>query len=511
MHLTVTPNGMGPVELDLIGEPEYELAEQGGFRDATFTAEVPDRLVDRMRLATVRIDGHEPRYYGCVESVDGNTVTCRGWQSRLDHVLKGRLYGAASADQWVPTRISSATPSIGIQTQESPNLVQFTWTKGIAYAANAYNGVVFYLPESQSVSVVLSWAAGEANTNVQILSYNGSAWTLDYDGAGTTGSTTTTTTAGIRVLVRADNNLAYTPAADSRCVVAVRLEHTSGDGVTAVVGDILTGAGTTLVPARSVATLSHDFENLVFPASSSVNDKLAAVLAHGDWYGRFELRSNGSTYVPTYVFAARPTTAAYHIKEGSGPGWEVTADMDPVPSEPLARTVRALYTTTAGEPRYVDVTDTNTTHYLVAQNITKTVSLDTGQETSTGATAVANRYLVDAGRDQYSGTVTIDGAPEGRIAADYKPGELLTIWTRQLGTITARITSAVYTGEHHAVLRLDSAPDLQGIVARMGVRRTPMPTLAELRRVIRPTHSRSTGTSSWGSNFGPTQPRHRIG
>jgi hypothetical protein len=291
---------------------------------------------------------------------------------------------------------------------------------------------------------------------------------VSYTAASGSVSYTTSATIAIRILARSAT--ALTPSGDATLTISnMRVTHTAGATFAAVMGDIC-DLGGALVPLREIdPSITHTFDELTFPAATSILSMLSTVLAHGDWYARFEPRISGGVTVPCLCIGARPTVPLYTLTED---GTSVIADLDPLSCDPLASVVRCFYTNSYGVRLFIDVADTDDSHYLVANGITKMVAIETGQTTSAAASAIGTRYLVDAGRDQYRGTLTLTGSPGGMDACDYLPGELVTLSTDTHGTVVVRITEGTYTGRRLATLTLDSSPDLAARLANLSERIT---------------------------------------
>lgn len=461
MTVTLTPLGRTPISLRTLSEPSYTLAEQGGFKDATIEATLADHA--NMRLATCNIDN---RHIGHVRSAIGQQVSVQGWQTRLDDIKHGRVYITHALDAWEDKSEAAATRSIDCASTEAETLV-WTWQEGTLYKAYAYTGKVFRLPQTQTVTVSFDFAWAGPIAAYEIYVY-GSGGVIDILTASS-GSVSLSVPNTTYIAIHARSTTARTMVADATLTIAnLTVRHASGAGFVTVINDICDLAGA-LVPLRdSDASITHTFDELVFPASTSLLAMLSEVLQHGDWRAYFEPRIDAGVMKPCLVVAKRATVPAYQLTEGSGIGSEVEADIDALTCDPLANVLRCMYTTSWGAESYVDVADTDTSHYLVGSGVVKMVAIDTGQTTAAAATAIGTRWLVDGGRDQYSGTLVIEGAPNGRYAADYLPGELITLVTRDHGTITTRITEGTYTGRSLAQLTLDNAPDFAARIERWG-------------------------------------------
>jgi len=460
---TVTVNGI-PTVLDITSEPTYTLGEHGGFKDATITANYDAALRDTMRLAPVNINN---RYLGHVREA-GDTIGVQGWQTRLDDVRRGRIYVTRSLEGWEESRASARDKSIDVNVTDESTMV-WTFDEGRAYTTGKFNGRRYYLPESQALTLQFSHNAFGSQFTIEIRSGASSAVTHSYNNEAA-GTKTISLAAGpiIDISIKVASNFNAT-AGSVITLSAISLTHANGATLPAVIGDICDMAGT-LVPLREIEAISHTFDELTFSPGTSLLEMLGTVLGHGDWYTRFEPRVHGGVVTPCLVFGSRPTVPTLTLLEGDSAGAKITCDIAPLTCDTQASIVRCLYTNVYGVDTYVDVTDTDPTHYLVANGISKTVAIDTGQTTSTAAAAIGTRWLVDGGRDQYSGTVTVEGAPGGIPAADIMPGQLVRLDTFEYGTIVSRITEAVYTGEYIAVLTLDSAPNMSDRIAQWGER-----------------------------------------
>lgn len=455
MTTKLTPLGRTPSVVKTIVEPTYSLSEQGGFRDAEIIASVKD--LPNLRLADVDING---AYLGDVRSIVGQTITVQGKQTPLDSIFHGRVYTTSTWENWENDRNPLISASVDVSATTNGTLV-FTWAQGTYFKAGAFNAYALNLPESQAITYSFDYAWAGTVTAPHVRTWDSGGNT---DHTAASGTVTGTTSATTFFSISAYNANAMTPAADVTLTISnMRITHTAGATVQAVIGDICDMAGLTLVPMREIdTTVSHTFDELVFPANTSLLAMLGTITAHGDWYLRFEPRLSNGQMVSCLCFGPRSTVPEYTIKED---GQSVVVQFDSFSVDPLASVARCLYRNSYGLELFVDVQDTDTSHYLVDKGITKMVTLDTGQSTSAAAAAIGTRYLADAGRDQYKATVTISGSPNGRKACRHTPGPLVTLDTWMFGSIVVRITDGQYQGETNARITVDSTPDLAARLA----------------------------------------------
>jgi hypothetical protein len=473
MTAIATPPGGGPITLDLNEEPKWSRGEQGGYKDATLKATIDNALRKELRLAEVVIHGpSKPVWFGHVKDVDGDTLTCTGWQQRLDDLLRGCLYRTNDASRFVTWERTS--PNVSIEVDDAGKL-SATFTKDQAYKSGEAGVWLLHLPEPTSTFKISLTVAGLPSSNYGVKvyyaqNYTTGTWTLARDVSDGSDGTyvdtvTDTNITTVRVQIQARANV--TPPSDVVITAAPTIWGTSVVSATVanVVGHILTSCGT-LVPMQDVEAIATVLEDLEYDCKTSELAKFAEILKYGDWRFYFDARLDAGVWKPCAIFGSRPTVPLYTLTED---GSSVICDFVGESAEPLCKTVKVVYHDRHSRPRIASVTDTDESHYLVAAGLSKERAIEVSTTSATLATAAGTRYLIDAGRDQVQGTVTLIGSPGGIPACEYVPGELLTLSTRTRGIVTARITEAAYDGPYMAQLTLDNTPDLGALIGRLNM------------------------------------------
>lgn len=462
----VKPYGMGEFPLVLLSEPTFSRAEQGGFRDAQLRAAVDPTLANRLRLAEVEIQTpYGTKWFGHVRDVDGDTLTCQGSQARLDETRMAAAY-RMGIEHWEVFDGKRSVPQASAEVLESGTLKTVFDNEEIKADRGAY--YVCHLP-APCASVKVDWtsnfeyvSATWAVTLYYATNY-GTSWQEKRTVTTNASFSDTITDTNITsVMFKAYATATVTPPADRTTTITPIVYGTSVTDATAakIATHLLGLAGRSFIDVDAALTTAID--DLVFGPETTPLTAFAELLKYGDWRFYVAPRLDGSTYKPCDVFAPRATTPIYDLTEGNG----VTCDLAGESAEPLASVVRVEYSDRYGRQRYVDVTDTDESHYLVQAGITKYAHMTVDTRSSYLANLAGTRYLVDAGRDQVQGTVTVEGSPAGVPACNYEPGELLRLTTRDRGVVVARITEATYEGAHKVTLALDNTPNTEDALAR---------------------------------------------
>jgi hypothetical protein len=470
MTATVTPVGGAARPLELAEEPTWTLAEQGGFKDATCELK---SAIDDVRCAELSLWGPSgPEWFGHVKGIDGRTVTGEGWQARLEDLRRGACYHTDYYGRWGEWASEPApylrVPTVSTSSTETSLSVSFSagWLSGWYR-----NGHELIFPQTSSGSITLSWTGNGDGIYIGVLKSGLSSGEVLFESIAASG-TQTVSFASVTGLVLC----AYRPTGVSlggeRTItftgITVRGTSVATVNDINVVNHVLDACGP-LIPARDLSGDTTALTDLWFEADATELEKLAHILKYVDRRFWFEPRLIGGVYRPCACYAPRPTEPRYSLVED---GTSVICDLVGVSTEPLASIVRVLYRDAAGRPRYIDVPDTDPTHFLVHEGITKYAVTSADTNNTALATAQGQRYLMDAGRDQVQGTVALRGAPGGIPACEYLPGELIRLTSRERGVVVSRITSATYKGPYHADLTLDDTPDFEGLIRRMNRQRS---------------------------------------
>ncbi|NTW29450.1 MAG: hypothetical protein HGA39_08840, partial [Coriobacteriia bacterium] len=111
---------------------------------------------------------------------------------------------------------------------------------------------------------------------------------------------------------------------------------------------------------------------------------------------------------------------------------------------------------------YVDVTDTDPTHPLVALGITRYGDLTVDTTSSSTATTLGQLYLADNGRKQVKGTVTTRYVRTNTGADVYlpniRPGKMVRLLGLPDGYVDCIVKKTTCTGDKIVALELDNAP-----------------------------------------------------
>ncbi len=480
MLLEVAPL-IGGTEALVTESEQWVSKEQGGWHEGTFTVrDLPEHLRAELSGAAVTLHGQSrPAFMGRVLQASGNTLRCQGWYQDLNESEAGGVYSTAAVTDW--REIQQTNRDTNIQTQNEVGILRFLWTKGNAYGANAYQGVVLDLPQSATVARLSFDYARYNQSDYAVKVYTGVydpastsgdsyTFTERYSQPTTSGGTTGAITLDLTsygafdaVLILALNAVSVTPGADTAYTIT-NLRYTSGGLTAPVTADALLGELLDTMPApptlRELTATSDDITDFRLDAGASALEATSKLLAMGDSLFAFKPRIRGGAWEPGAVFAPRPTVPAYSVTHD---GTSVIAEIEPVDWSRMASSVRVRYRTLDGRSVSLVVTDTDPTHYLVARGRVKPVSIDVDTTSATVAQAAGEAYLAAvAGVEPVSGTVTIVGNAAGIPHTDIEPGELITVAIPGR-TVTARIREVAYSGSK-AVLTLNNTPTLEDVL-----------------------------------------------
>jgi len=216
-----------------------------------------------------------------------------------------------------------------------------------------------------------------------------------------------------------------------------------------------------------LGTESTVVEPLVFD-SCDASTKIAELAKYAAWdYGWYmELVAGEPACVPQWV--ARSTTPDYVVRLDLA----VSYDLDESSFDELVSAVRVNYQTADGRSAFTDVLDTDTTHPLVAQGITRYGDISVQTSSSSTATAIGNLYLAENGREQVKGSIvtrrvmTSTGADV--YLPDIRPGKMVRVYGLPDGQRDCILKRVSCTGDTICTLELDNEPyDLAIALARI--------------------------------------------
>ena len=195
-------------------------------------------------------------------------------------------------------------------------------------------------------------------------------------------------------------------------------------------------------------------------AQDTYNDVIAKVLGLTGWRYGWWCRMVGGDWAPVPVYEPHSTTADYAATED---GRTVVAELHPGGIKDMCSITRVQYKGPSGDDCYRDVKDSDGSHLLVMDNITRVrqVSIDSHDPSVASSTgAVSNATY---GRSTLPGTVTLTGPIVDTAGGTVEPchieaGKMLQFDSPRYGSTLARIISVSHEGRSKATLTLEDSP-----------------------------------------------------
>ena len=314
--------------------------------------------------------------------------------------------------------------------------------------------------------------------DLDIYSYDGSTWvkkaTID-SGA----FDETITRSGItRVALVITTNDTYTAGSDTAATVS-NLTLYGIDGVTStttnnVFDDVVDNEiDTDYLPAGAAYRAWIDAEAtvvtpLVF-GHTTADAKFSELTKYAaNTYGWYMERVAGIPYCVPHWYALS-TTPDYVIQLDRAERY----DIDESSIDDLVSAVRVTYQDTIGRTQYLDVTDTDTDHPLVALGITRYGQVSAQTASTATASAIGTVYLQEHARTQAQGSVTTRYVMTANGAEVYlpsiRPGRMCRLLGLPDGYKDCIVKRVTCTGDEVATIELDNSPyRLDVLLARLG-------------------------------------------
>ena len=206
-----------------------------------------------------------------------------------------------------------------------------------------------------------------------------------------------------------------------------------------------------------------------FDHSSMLSANITTVLEAVDYDFQFRSRRIAGRVDHAAIYSAKPSTPDYVAIHD---GVYVDAALSGIDLTDLYSRVRVTFRDASGRDAHVDVIDTDPAHPLVNLGIVKWKVLACAATNVSDATAVGTRYLVDAGRAQVVGTLTLTGEIATVNGAPVRPcdvqsGRIVRIHGTSRGQVDARILEARKTNTTKVECSLDNTPDIARAIARL--------------------------------------------
>jgi hypothetical protein len=314
---------------------------------------------------------------------------------------------------------------------------------------------------------VTSLPASELEVLIYTSSTRGTIGTLRATLGATGTFTASATAAGIRqvsIIVR--TNAAYSPATEKTITIADLKVY----GVAGVSGATTSNVFTNIIDNEIdtdylsagaayrayIATEATAVEPLVFDSCDALT-KLTELTKYAAYdYGWYcePIQGSGSVCVPHWT--ARSTTPDYIIGLADAEGY----DLDESALDELASVVRVNHTDPRGRAATTDVTDTDTTHPLVALGITRYHDVSAQTTSTATASAVGTLALAEVGRPQTKGSIvtryvyTATGAPA--YLPDIRPGQMVRVFGLADGKRDCIVRRVTCTSDRLASIELDN-------------------------------------------------------
>jgi hypothetical protein len=373
----ITPVGMKRMTIPLKQEPTWTQQEQGGFTDCTVHADLDDELVSRLRRADLAIETpFGVQWFGDIKSVDGDVIAGRGQHGRLAEASRRAVvYRHEGNNGWQVGFSQGFGGSLG---DSSADTLQAQVNNGVTFSSNS-NRVYFNHDFEQAISsvkLIFDWTlAGLSSSNVEWVARYKTAFSQAYEtttpwtssGASGTEQSVTINAANLTSVClefRNKSGASWTSAAEAYPsitnlrVYGSSLIQLADCTIANIASDILDDCG---VGLRDIAAISTQMPDLAFGRADDPLAKLQELLKYADIRFFYESRMDQGVFKPCAVLDYRPTTPRYFLTEGEG----VAVDLDPSTSENLVRTMNVMFTDSSGRNRYVEVRDSDESHYLV--------------------------------------------------------------------------------------------------------------------------------------------------
>lgn len=488
MRATAYPDGIA-VPLTIVGDDERDESAPGGYGRASFTALVSVSDRERLLGAPVYIYAAAgPPWAGKVARVTQQkrgvcTVECDGWQEAFGRKIRAAMY---CSTQFLGELADFNGQNWGIFSRSNAGGVLKVVQNPNTTTGTADGGGWIYRSDTTLTKLDFTAAVNGSNMALKVRgtdingALHGTAYTQGTPGTYT-GQTYTFPADTYGFYIWIETTGANTSTNSDYWVAAYDLKLYGTSVTSPTVYNVLTHICDQLAVADLPAGTAYRafmeadatlIEPLVFGHDSTDAAKVEEVMRYttkefGAWCRRV-----AGVWTPVPVLRAASATPDYICVAGKN----AIADISDLDIEPLASKVRVMYSDYDGRSRFVDRTDTDTSHYLVKRGIEKWATIRADTTSATLAATIGDNFLALAAHSQVAGDITIDTAITDANGARVLPCEIeagrrILILGLDSGAVTARITSVKKKGSYHAVLTVNNAPrSLDVYLARLAKR-----------------------------------------
>lgn len=479
LTVTVKPPGREEYALSLEAQPVFSSAT-GGYEAADIRCQLSDE--ERMAClgARVRIHGQiGVVWQGIVLRRPGRDepLVAKGWGWCATLGRREALFCDTRLSEWQERTYENRNTKIEVSYDS--HAIRFQMASGVELGTGA-NGAYRFVPSTTVGKVTFSWE--RPNLAVALKLYIGlqsgftastgleATWTEVWARVSGSGEYTGSESVAISqefdaLMLQVNAPSDYTPGSDVNAhFSAVKVYGTAV--ATCDTGNVFTDiidneidtdylrAGTDV--RAWIADETTTVEPLVFD-SCDAQTKLAELSKYAAYdYGWYceNVQGSGSVCVPHWT--ARSTTPDYVLDLAQAESY----DLDESALDELASVIRVNYSDIAGRALTTDVTDTDTTHPLVALGITRYADVSAQTTSTVTASAVGVLAVAEMGRQQTKGTVltryvyTSTGAPA--YLPDIRSGQMVRVFGLPDGYRDTTVRRVTCSSDKLANIELDN-------------------------------------------------------
>ena len=483
MLVTCKPPNREEFALTLDGLPQFSSSRDAfGYEAAT----IPCQLSDEERLnvlgARIRLHGVTGiAWQGICTRRPGRDepLVAQGWGWCGTLHRREAYYCDTDMSPWRETHaVRAGTNGVGrnldIEVDIREEDIYFLWAAGRTFPIGAYNAIFRNIPQTNKCVLTFDWTRPNQNDRYLIVD-SGVAdtgttvgdrttfttqWTQPTGSGGTSGTATITMTGTLidAIRIRAGTAAQTTPANTDGILVSNIKLYNVPDVTTINTANVITDILTNEIDSDYLAAVGDYIdaeatvvEPLIFD-SCDANTKLAELgkYAAYDFYWKMER----DLCLPHWT--AESATPDYIIREEEAEA----SDLDESSLDELVSVSRVTHPNSRGLTRYTDVTDTDTTHPLVALGITRYGDVGSQATATAASAAIGTLDVAHRGRAQLKGGVTTrtiytaTGAPA--YLPDIRCGQMAYV-TLPDGPRECIITRVECVGDAIATVELDNA------------------------------------------------------
>ena len=483
MIVTLKPPDREEYRLTTDGQPVFSSVMRGGYEQAQIDVQLDDEERYHAIGARLRIHGDTGIVWQGVVTRRpgrGEPLVAQGWGWYGTCDRREAVYCATDHEGWVE-RTYVGRYSDTIRYRNDATALRFT-AKGSVDTGH-YNGAMRLIPTTSGSYISLSWGRPDTDWTLSLSwgtyapttpsgyepsgGYTGTQTIVAAGGGATTGDFTHTISDTHDLLTLSVQYSGSLATLNEACYFHSIKVYGSGDLTTVstknVAADIWSKEiSTDALPSGSaylawVDAEATTVEPLTF-ASTTANVKLDELMKHAaNTWGWYMERPGGIPYCVPHWYAIS-TTPDYIVQLDRAESY----DLDESSLDELVSVARVHYRDPGGRERTEDVTDTDTTHPLVALGITRYGDLRAQTSYSGNAALIGAQYLDEYGREQVKGSVTtrevlsVTGADV--YLPDIRPGRMVRLLGLPDGYRDAVVKRVTCEGDAIATLELDNSP-----------------------------------------------------